>query len=78
MIPIHKNITWSFDLMVIRVFADKDEILQNRAVVNDYGFSPPTKQYPNLERPEIPGSEGADQPVDGDTGNKSGRHGKLL
>lgn len=52
--PIHKNITWSFDLMVIRIFADKDEILQQRAVVNDYGFSPPTRQYPNPNDPKYP------------------------
>lgn len=33
-----QGLTWSFDLMVIRVFPDRIE--QNRALVLDYGFSP--------------------------------------
>ena len=36
--PDNGNITWSFDLMMLRVFPN--EILQRRAVVSDFGFSP--------------------------------------
>lgn len=39
--PDSSTITWSFDLMVIRVFPDRIE--QRRAVVSDFGFSPPTQ-----------------------------------
>ncbi len=38
-----KEITWAFDLMVIRV--TKDKIEQLRGVVSDYGFSPATPTY---------------------------------
>jgi ribonuclease Z len=41
--PNSSNMIWSFDLMVIRVF--EDEILQQRAEVNDFGFSPVTRVY---------------------------------
>ena len=41
--PVHKNITWSFDLMVIRLFAGENRILQQVAKVSDFGFSPPVQ-----------------------------------
>lgn len=58
--PDHKNITWSFDLMVIRVFPpggsptgdEVDEIQQLRAEVNDFGFSPPVRLYPDMKDPK--------------------------
>jgi ribonuclease Z len=38
----HKNVTWSFDLMVIRLFAnDPERVEQRQAVVNEFCFSPP-------------------------------------
>ncbi len=55
---VHKNITWSFDLMVIRVFppdgapTGEDEIQQLRAEVNDFGFSPPVRLYPDMKDPK--------------------------
>ena len=45
-----KDVTWSFDLMVIRV--TKDKIQQMRAVVSDYGFSPPVPTYSNENTPK--------------------------
>jgi len=45
-----KEVTWSFDLMVIRV--TKDKIKQYRAVVPDYGFSPVTPTYANENVPK--------------------------
>ncbi len=41
-----ENITWSFDLMVLRVNGTK--IQQLRAVVNDFGFVPPWVTPPGL------------------------------
>ena len=41
--PVNKNIVWSFDLMVIRLFAGENRILQQIAKVSDYGFSPPVQ-----------------------------------
>ncbi len=58
--PVNKNITWSFDLMVIRVFPPEesptgnqlDEIQQLRAVVEDFGFSPPVRFFPDMKDPK--------------------------
>ncbi len=40
-ITMGKDIVWSFDLMVLRVFPDRIE--QRRAVVSDYCFNPPAQ-----------------------------------
>ncbi len=40
-IKMGKDIVWSFDLMVLRVFPDRIE--QRRAVVSDYCFNPPVQ-----------------------------------
>lgn len=40
-IEMGKDIIWSFDLMVLRVFPDRIE--QRRAVVSDYAFNPPVQ-----------------------------------
>lgn len=45
-----KEITWSFDLMVIRV--TKEKIEQLRAVVSDFGFSPATPTYADENTPK--------------------------
>lgn len=58
--PERKNITWSFDLMVIRVFPPDgsptgkriDEIQQLRAEVNDFGFSPPVRFWEGMKDPK--------------------------
>lgn len=56
--PGKTNITWSFDLMVIRVFppgeapAGGAEIQQRRALVNDFGFSPPNRLYADMKDPK--------------------------
>jgi len=39
------QLVWSFDLMVLRVFADRIE--QRRAVVNDFSFNPPVPTSPS-------------------------------
>jgi ribonuclease Z len=41
--PVHKNLVWSFDLMVIRLFAGEDRILQQLSNATDFGFSPPVQ-----------------------------------
>jgi ribonuclease Z len=40
-IKMGKDIVWSFDLMVLRVFPDRIE--QRRALVSDYSFNPPVQ-----------------------------------
>jgi ribonuclease Z len=40
-IKMGKDIVWSFDLMVLRVFPDRIE--QRRAIVSDYCFNPPVQ-----------------------------------
>jgi ribonuclease Z len=40
-VKMGKDIVWSFDLMVLRVFPDRIE--QRRAVVSDYCWNPPTQ-----------------------------------
>ena len=40
-IRMGKDIVWSFDLMVLRVFPDRVE--QRRAIVSDYSFNPPVQ-----------------------------------
>ena len=40
-IQMGKDIIWSFDLMVLRVFPDRIE--QRRAIVSDYSFNPPVQ-----------------------------------
>jgi ribonuclease Z len=40
-IKMGKDLVWSFDLMVLRVFPDRIE--QRRAVVSDYAFNPPVQ-----------------------------------
>lgn len=40
-----RDIAWSFDLMVLRVFPDRIE--QRRAVVSDYSFNPPVQLSTN-------------------------------
>jgi ribonuclease Z len=40
-IQMGKDIVWSFDLMVLRVFPDRIE--QRRALVSDYAFNPPVQ-----------------------------------
>ncbi len=51
------NMTWSFDLMVLRVFAGnpKPLILQRKAVVNDFGFSPVAHLTGDLADPKYAG-----------------------
>lgn len=51
------NMTWSFDLMVLRVFAGnpKPLILQRKAVVNDFGFSPVVHLTGELADPKYAG-----------------------
>ncbi|MEI7633226.1 MAG: MBL fold metallo-hydrolase [bacterium] len=47
-----ERITWSFDLMVFRLSAKTNKILQLRAVVSDFGWSPKTEQPPNQNTPK--------------------------
>ena len=51
--------TWSFDLMVLRVFAGnpKPLILQRKAVVNDFGFSPVAHIVGDLADPKYAGAD---------------------
>ena len=48
--PVHKNIVWSHDCMVLRVFAGEERIEQRRAIVSDYSWSPfpPYQRYDYL------------------------------
>ena len=45
-----KDLVWSFDLMVLRVFPDR--ILQQRIVPNDYSFNPPPQLSSGLGLPK--------------------------
>ncbi len=49
-IEMGKDLVWSFDLMVLRVFPDR--IVQCRAVVSDYSFNPPVQLPPGLKPPK--------------------------
>ena len=59
--PDKGNITWSFDLMMLRVF--QNQILQQRAVVSDYGFSPVYQSPPGeMNTPKYHDSNGDSDP----------------
>ena len=59
--PDNGNITWSFDLMMLRVFPN--QILQRRAVVSDYGFSPVCQSPPGkTNTPKYHDSNGNSDP----------------
>ncbi len=49
-IQMGKDIVWSFDLMVLRVFPDRIE--QRRAVVSDYSFNPPAQLSGGMKLPK--------------------------
>jgi ribonuclease Z len=72
---IGTKLTWSFDLMVLRVFAGdpKPEIQQLRAVVSDFGFGPYPYHFPPGEAntPKYHTAEGDPDPfaqIDPSTG----------
>jgi ribonuclease Z len=48
--PDHKNIVWSFDMMVLRVFPDT--IQQCKARANDFSFSPPIRTLEEYDDPK--------------------------
>lgn len=60
--PVHKNILWSFDTMVLRLFAGENRILQQRMAVNDFNFSPPTQVPDDLLRPKYHDASGDGDP----------------
>ena len=49
-VEMGKDIVWSFDLMVLRVFPDRIE--QRRADVSDYAFTPPVQMPVGLVSPK--------------------------
>ncbi len=50
LVKMGKDIVWSFDLMVLRVFPDRIE--QRRAVVSDYCFNPPVQLSGGTKTPK--------------------------
>jgi len=61
-IQMGKDLVWSFDLMVLRVFPDR--IVQCRAAVSDYAFNPPV---------QLDGSTAIPKYNDGTNGNPYAR-----
>ena len=55
-----KNIVWSFDLMVLRVFPGK--IVQCRAAVSDYSFNPPVQISGGMMAPKYNDGHGNGNP----------------
>ena len=55
-----KDIVWSFDLMVLRVFSDRIE--QRRAVVSDYAFNPPVQLDGGMKAPKYNDGNGNGDP----------------
>ena len=55
-----KDIVWSFDLMVLRVFPDRIE--QCRADVSDFCYNPPARMFPGMLSPKYHDVSGAGEP----------------
>lgn len=61
--PNSGNITWSFDLMVLRLFAGEQRILQQKATVSDYTFAPPVRTPADPLPPKYHDAEGKWDPT---------------